>query len=577
MESPTPAIMRYLSPSTRRVLQKIVSRQLTKHGHRIPTQADLAQFESGEPLSRTLLDWMLAVLARCFPLAKVHAFNSGFFAALQRNGWDGVCTWTRKLRRECPAGLFSRDFVLVPVHHEEERHWWLIVVCYPWAAAGCRPSVDEAVLGIHPSVAFLDPMCPFDLSTTESHQAARRAAKAFALIKGYLAQEWSASIGTDVGGYDVQSVVSMRVAVPQQPRTDDSGVYTLEFARCLFKDPRLLEALGQGGVVDLAVLAEPRTWWMRLSTKVLRESSEHSARRAAVQHASSSSCASKRSGKSAQLQGRSPGIAQTAEEPCAARSAEQLVGGSTCSTGLKRTLQLAHKSSPKRKRTAPGRSVATAGKGRSFATGTNLEAPSKKSVVLCLSKKAQEWLTVARKRSLQRLGASFSVDGSDATHVVIVGALRRTMRVMGAICLGQHIVALEWLKASLDAGQWACEPEHEPPAQLLQCPLSAALERARKRPLLAGYSVHVLPSVAQRLEVAHLVASAGGELVEGLPAASASSAARVLLVGTASDGRAVRRAPLLQPEQLFEACMVQQLDLPGWRAGARRKPMLRGA
>ncbi|CAK0910659.1 unnamed protein product, partial [Prorocentrum cordatum] len=212
-------------------------------------------------------------------------------------------------------------------------------------------------------------------------------------------------------------------------------------------------------------------------------------------------------------------------------------------------------------------------------------------IVLWFSRATREWITPARERSLKELGAGISDqdDGRDATHVVVGRELRRTMRVMCAICRGQYVVGDDWLRASIRAKRWADPLEHLPrslsrrmagslegaragalePEEAVRAAVSAAIGRARARPLLAGCSVYVFPSVQARAAVQRLVEVAGGASLQAPPSAEAAGtsgeAARpaLFLLGTEADSRAAAASglPLFQAGLLFEAAMSQQLNL----------------
>ncbi|CAK0888566.1 unnamed protein product, partial [Prorocentrum cordatum] len=77
-----------------------------------PGPGDLARLGDGELLNDAVLDWFLGRMARGRAAAGVHVFSALFFSRLSEGGHERVRTWTRRLRRETPAGLFSRDFLL---------------------------------------------------------------------------------------------------------------------------------------------------------------------------------------------------------------------------------------------------------------------------------------------------------------------------------------------------------------------------------------------------------------------------------------------------------------------------------
>lgn len=55
------------------------------------------------------------------PLPKVYYFNSFFYPALEKNGWDGVKRWTRKFN------LFHYDMVIFPINLNS-THWCCAII-----------------------------------------------------------------------------------------------------------------------------------------------------------------------------------------------------------------------------------------------------------------------------------------------------------------------------------------------------------------------------------------------------------------------------------------------------------------
>ncbi|XP_056412159.1 sentrin-specific protease 7 isoform X2 [Hyla sarda] len=108
------------------------------------TNEDLECLEHGEFLNDVIIDFYLKyLLLEHFPkpfAEKCHLFSSFFFKCLTRKDnvtsdnnsempasqrrHHRVKTWTRHV------DIFTKDFVFVPVN--ENSHWYLIVICFPW-------------------------------------------------------------------------------------------------------------------------------------------------------------------------------------------------------------------------------------------------------------------------------------------------------------------------------------------------------------------------------------------------------------------------------------------------------------
>ncbi|CAE8593522.1 unnamed protein product, partial [Polarella glacialis] len=202
------------------------------------------------------------------------------------------------------------------------------------------------------------------------------------------------------------------------------------------------------------------------------------------------------------------------------------------------------------------------------------------SVVLFLSEASMQGLTAAERRAVQQTLGGRPSAAAGATHVVVTDrTLRRPVWLMCAMCRGQHVVLLSWVKASLRANRWVSVRGHlslrNAEGEELLC--EEARQRARERPLLEGWKVFVFPSLpaGERYAALEVVAAAGGTGVfASLPPQQAvpKSVLRqlrqlpsLLLVGLQSDVPAARELdsslPLYAPEFLFEAAMTQLLNL----------------
>ncbi|KAK9845443.1 hypothetical protein WJX81_006533 [Elliptochloris bilobata] len=114
--------------------------------------------------------------------------------------------------------------------------------------------------------------------------------------------------------------------------------------------------------------------------------------------------------------------------------------------------------------------------------------------ILCMSSvaAADQADVVAALRRLRGVRASAPGREESVTHLV-VGAPRRTLKVLLAVAAGAWLLAPEWVAASLEAGHWLPEAPF-----LAQVPFAAAAMRAREArergtaPLMAGERVHVV-------------------------------------------------------------------------------------
>lgn len=191
---------------------------------------------------------------------------------------------------------------------------------------------------------------------------------------------------------------------------------------------------------------------------------------------------------------------------------------------------------------------------------------SSRKFVLLLSSSSQNVFTASQRNRIQTMGATFLSDEDDAataTHVIVTGgALRRTARVMCAICRGQKIIKLDWLCECARAGRWISEVGYELTSQRMAAPKASSTPMPQKRTgtLLAGRSVYVYPSVAEHAVLESIVAAAGGTVLR-----TRHHAGEALLIGSVADRPTVGNRTLHSPELIFEAAMTQKLCESGHR------------
>lgn len=233
--------------------------------------ADWVRMNDGQHLNDSLIDFFVSMLVGLLGGSRLHAFSSHFYARLAGpedgadqastdQGWQRVRTWTRAVRRRHVTGIFACDYLLVPLHHEEEHHWSLAVVCRPWAAID---QLDNWASASTTTVAFLDSLYS---TSSESRQET-----VVQKLCQYLECEWR--VCGAVGTFQASRVQAVVVDVPQQTNNFDCGIYVLEFVLQLLQHPWRLAALGQHKVTFQVCADAPRRRWHDAAMK-LREMKE---------------------------------------------------------------------------------------------------------------------------------------------------------------------------------------------------------------------------------------------------------------------------------------------------------------
>lgn len=193
--------------------------------------------------------------------------------------------------------------------------------------------------------------------------------------------------------------------------------------------------------------------------------------------------------------------------------------------------------------------------------------PTGGQVKLMLSHAADKILLASHRSRLQSMGALFLSDDDDArsaTHLILAsGSLRRTLRVMCAVCRGQNVVHMGWLRDCLRTRTWVSEAGYEPHSRgdrgAGHRQLQDAICRVRNAgPLLAGRSIYLFPSVQERAALEQIVLAAGGKILTEQPASGSDSHA-TLLIGSRGDLDVANGTRVHAPEVLFAAAMSQEL------------------
>ncbi|XP_064255564.1 mediator of DNA damage checkpoint protein 1 isoform X2 [Passer domesticus] len=169
--------------------------------------------------------------------------------------------------------------------------------------------------------------------------------------------------------------------------------------------------------------------------------------------------------------------------------------------------------------------------------------------------------------ALGTLGGTEATSVHDCSHLVTDG-IRRTLKFLCALGRGVPIVTPQWLLESSHSGRPLSPgpflPRDLPCERRFGFRLRPALARARERPLLQGYQVHVTPSVQPCPEdMRDIVTCCGGTFLPQLPR---EHAPRVLVISCPQDRwlwppAVAARLPLLSAELLLSGVLRQRLEL----------------
>lgn len=176
--------------------------------------------------------------------------------------------------------------------------------------------------------------------------------------------------------------------------------------------------------------------------------------------------------------------------------------------------------------------------------------------------------------ALGTLGGSVAADVTSCSHLV-TDRVRRTVKFLCGVARGVPIVTPQWLLQSAAAGRvlspgpfLVSDPEREGQFGFR---LSLSLRKARQRPLLQGYEIHVTPGVRPPPEeMRDIVTCAGGTFLPRMPRAFRP---RLLVVTCPADAARWGRAqaldlPLNSAELLLTGVLRQSLELLPFRLPA---------
>ncbi|XP_053858153.1 LOW QUALITY PROTEIN: mediator of DNA damage checkpoint protein 1 [Vidua macroura] len=173
----------------------------------------------------------------------------------------------------------------------------------------------------------------------------------------------------------------------------------------------------------------------------------------------------------------------------------------------------------------------------------------------------------ALRVALGTLGGTEATSVHDCSHLVTDG-IRRTLKFLCALGRGVPIVTPQWLLESSHSGRPLSPgpflPRDPSCERRFGFRLRPALARARERPLLQGYQVHVTPSVQPVPEdMRDIVTCCGGTFLPQLPREHAPC---VLVISCPQDRwlwppAVAARLPLLRLSCLLSGVLQQRLEL----------------
>ncbi|XP_038622078.1 sentrin-specific protease 7 [Tachyglossus aculeatus] len=261
------------------------------------TNEDLECLEDGEFLNDVIIDFYLKyLLLEKAPeelVERCHIFSSFFYKCLTRKEKNAtaensqlslaqrrhkrVRTWTRHIN------IFNKDYIFVPVN--EESHWYLAVICFPWLEEAVFEECPKQPL--QPDCLKIDHGCcsTSQLSTgsedTQSTMKNKSEAKSHCkrpcilildslkassvqntvhILREYLEVEWEVKWKTH-REFNKSTMVDFCPKVPKQDNSSDCGLYLLQYVESFFKDP----------VVNFELPMHLERWFPRQVVRTKRE------------------------------------------------------------------------------------------------------------------------------------------------------------------------------------------------------------------------------------------------------------------------------------------------------------------
>ncbi|KZV60090.1 cysteine proteinase [Peniophora sp. CONT] len=164
---------------------------------------DVRSLGNGEYINDVIINLVLRMMWTAMGSERsrqVHIFPPYFFTALRENGYNKVKKWY-------PAGLFTRTYLVVPVH--ENYHWFLVIV------------------RLHPTILILS----FDSMGHDRFQAC-------ACMQRFLVMAAFDQKPEERVYFPARKRLFRTVKAPLQTNYVDCGLYALHFSKLFLGNPR---------------------------------------------------------------------------------------------------------------------------------------------------------------------------------------------------------------------------------------------------------------------------------------------------------------------------------------------------